>query len=95
VLNLALVTLATAPHVSITELRAGLFEGLASMIQMVAEVVAERVGRRSDELPVRNLAGALVGVEIAAALTWADDPGTDMLSLADAALAHLEAGLPL
>jgi AcrR family transcriptional regulator len=79
----------------VPQLQAGLFEGLASMIQMVAEVVAERAGRSTDELAVRTLAGALVGVEIAAALTWADDPETDMLALADAALAHLEAGLPL
>ena len=79
----------------VPQLQAGMFEGLAGMIQLVAEVVAERAGRRSDEPVVRNLAGALVGVEIAAALTWADDPGSDMLALADAALAHLEAGLPL
>jgi hypothetical protein len=44
---------------------------------------------------VRNLAGALLGVMMATFLTVANDPNADLLSLADQALAHLEAGLPL
>ncbi len=80
---------------SVPELRAGALDGLAGTVQLLAEVVAERVGRRPDELAVRALAGAVIGVGLAAMLAAAEDPEADLFALLDAAMAHLEAGLPL
>jgi len=41
------------------------------------------------------VAGALIGVIASATMPWASQPSTDMFGQIDAALAHLEAGLPL
>jgi hypothetical protein len=64
-------------------------------VLMLAGLVAERTGRRPDELAVRTFAGALVGVGMAAMLAWTEDPSADFYSVMDGAMAHLEAGLPL
>jgi len=80
---------------SVPELRAGALDGLATTVQLLAEAVAERVGRRPDELAVRALAGAVIGVGLAAMLAAAEDPTADLFALLDGAMAHLEAGLPL
>ena len=80
---------------SVAELRAGTLDGLAQTVQLLAEVVAQRTGRRPDELAVRALAGAVIGVALAAMLAAAEDPTADIFALLDAAMAHLEAGLPL
>ncbi len=83
---------------SAPELRAGMLDEYTRTVRLLAELVAERVGRRADELAVRTLAGALIGVAMSAMLTWAEDPAADAadyLALLDAAMAHLEAGLPL
>jgi AcrR family transcriptional regulator len=77
------------------ELRAGMLDGLRATIQLIAEVMAERVGRRPDELAVRAYAGAVFGVVLASMLTIAEDPTADVFASLDAGLAHLEAGLPL
>lgn len=80
---------------STPELRAALLTQFASQVDQIAEVLAQRVGREPDEFPVRNLAGALLGVMMSALLAAVDDPRADLLGLADRAMAHLEAGLPL
>jgi len=77
------------------ELRAGALDGLGATIQLVAEVVAERVGRRPDELAVRTFAGAVLGVLLASLFAAAEDPTVDIFARIDDGLAHLEAGLPL
>jgi AcrR family transcriptional regulator len=77
------------------ELRAGALDGLGGTIQLVAEVVAERIGRRPDELPVRTFAGAVLGVLLACLFAAAEDPSVDIFVRIDEGLAHLEAGLPL
>jgi AcrR family transcriptional regulator len=81
--------------VSVPELRAGALDGLAQTVQLLAQVVAERVGRRPVELAVRALAGAVIGVALAAMLAAAEDPAGDLFTLLDAAMAQLEEGLPL
>ncbi len=79
---------------AVPELRAAMLEELARNIQMIAEVVAERVGRPADDLAVRTFAGAMVGGLMAAMLSWAE--GTeDFPKLVDAAMGHLESGLAL
>jgi AcrR family transcriptional regulator len=76
-------------------LRAAFLNQSASQLDGIVAMVAGRAGRSSNDFAVRNLAGALLGVMIAAFLTAADDPDADLLGLTDQALAHLEAGLPL
>jgi len=80
---------------SVAELRAGALDGLAGTVQLLAAVVAERVGRHPNELAVRSFAGAVIGVSLAAMLAAAEDPTADIFALLDAAMAQLEAGLPL
>jgi AcrR family transcriptional regulator len=84
---------------TVPELRARAMDEFGRTIGVIAEAVARRSGRDQDDFAVRILAGAIVGVIMAATMPWhewaAEDPGTDMLARIDAALCHLEAGLPL
>jgi AcrR family transcriptional regulator len=84
---------------SVPEIRARAMDELARTIGVIAEAAARRSGRDRNDFAVRNLAGAIVGVIMAATLPWSDwaqEPSMpDMLGRIDAALAHLEAGLPL
>ncbi len=64
-------------------------------LDQITALIALHAGRSKDDFAVRNLAGALLGVMIAAFLSAAKEPDVDLLSLEDQALAHLEAGLPL
>jgi AcrR family transcriptional regulator len=87
----------------IPEVRSRAIDRLARSIDGLTEVIAQRVGRSGDDPAVRNLAGAITGVVIAATLPWhaaasegpvePDLPA--MFERIDAGLAHLEAGLPL
>jgi AcrR family transcriptional regulator len=81
---------------SVPELRARMLDEFAKNLQLIAEIVAERVGRPADDLAVRTLAGAVIGVGIGALYT-AGEHGTteDYLAIMDAGLRHLDAGLPL
>lgn len=80
---------------SVPDLRAAMLDQLAQAIQQLTAVVAERAGRQADDFAIGTLAGAMLGVMIAAELYWVEHPGTDLFALLDEALAHLEAGLPL
>jgi AcrR family transcriptional regulator len=80
---------------SVPEPRAAMLNQFTQTIGQVAQLVAERVGRPADELAVRNLAGAVIGVSMAVMLTAAEDPTADWVALIDNAFAHLEAGLPV
>jgi AcrR family transcriptional regulator len=68
---------------------------LGQTIQAMAEVIAGRADRDPDDLSVRAMAGALMGVMISAVLYWAKHPEADMAAWIDQALASLEAGLRL
>ncbi len=89
----------TALILSVPELRARAMDEFSRTIEVIAEAVAERSGRDPDDFAVRNVAGALVGVIMAASMPWSDwadkSKPADMFDRIDAALAHLEAGLPL
>jgi AcrR family transcriptional regulator len=80
---------------SVPQLRTALLDQFTGMLQETSELLAERSGRRPDDFAVRVLAGAVIGMAMAALLAAAEDPGADYISLLDQALAHLEAGLPL
>ncbi len=77
------------------ELRSAIMDQFAEGIDLLAGMVAERTGRAADDFEVRNWAGAVVGVIMAAFLGAAADPDADTLVVLDRAVAHLEAGLPL
>jgi AcrR family transcriptional regulator len=84
---------------TVPELRARAIDEFARTIGVIAEAVARRSGRDPSDFAVRNFAGAIVGVVMAATTPWqdwaAEKHSADMVDRIDAALAHLEAGLPL
>ena len=82
--------LATTP-----ELRGAMLSQFAGLVDQIAHLLAPRVARRQDDFAVHNIAGAVLGVLLAAMLAMIDNPKTDMIKVVDEALAHLEAGLPL
>ncbi len=77
------------------ELRAASLVQLTDTLQLVAELTAERTGRKADNREVRAFAGALIGVMISQMNTWAEHPDVDVLASIDDALAFLESGLPI
>jgi len=88
---------------AVPAVRGRMLEELARTTQALAEAVAERTGRDPGDFAVRALAGAIVGIAIAAWFEVADDlvDYMDQGRLATFAdkfergLALLEAGLPL
>lgn len=80
---------------AVPELRAKLLDEFQRTIQLLAVVMAERVGRPADDFAVRTLAGAIIGVGLAAMLAVDDEPAANYLTLMDKGMALLEAGLPL
>jgi AcrR family transcriptional regulator len=77
------------------DVRAAMLSQFAGMVEQIAEVLAPRTARPSTDFAVRNLAGAVVGVLMSSVLAAVTDRDADLTRLADVALAHLEAGLPL
>jgi AcrR family transcriptional regulator len=81
---------------AIPEVRARALDELTRTIQAMAEALARRAGLPADDFAARNLAGAITGVILSATLPITPAPApADMFASIDAALAHLEAGLPL
>jgi AcrR family transcriptional regulator len=80
---------------TIPEVRARALDEFARTIDQMAAAVARRTGRDPGDFEVRNVAGALIGVIMSATMPWSGAPSGDMFERVDAALAHLEAGLPL
>jgi AcrR family transcriptional regulator len=80
---------------AVPELRAATLDQFAQTIRQITHVVAERANRKTDEFVVGTLAGAILGVIIAAEFHWVEHPGSDLVALLDEALTHLEDGLPL
>lgn len=80
---------------AVPELRSRMLNEFTRTIQMLAGLIAKRTGRSPDDLAVRTFAGALIGVVISVMLSAMEDPEADFLALMDAAMAQLDAGLPL
>jgi AcrR family transcriptional regulator len=79
---------------AIPAVRARMMEEFARTTQRIAEAVAERSGKDASDFAVKALAGAVVGIAMAA---WFDHPG-DLDGFGgrfERGLALLEAGLPL
>jgi AcrR family transcriptional regulator len=77
------------------ELRAFYAMKMEEGARMLAEVVAARTGRQPADFAIVTFTGAVVGALIGAFLMSVNDPEPDVIAYVDAALAHLEAGLPL
>jgi AcrR family transcriptional regulator len=77
------------------DIRAVMLDQFAGMVDQMAEILAGRMGKSVKDFRIRNLAGALLGVIMAAIIAVGDAPRADLMQLMDDAMAHLEAGLPL
>jgi AcrR family transcriptional regulator len=85
---------------SVPEIRARAIDELIRTTDVITAAIAARLGRNADDFATRNMAGAIIGVILAATMPWqvAGNGGTSVAELfdkIDAGLAHLEAGLPL
>ncbi len=76
------------------ELRARMLEEFARTLDTFAAMIAQRTGRDPADFAVRAVAGAVIGVGIAALFSVKDNPA-EFLSLFDAGLAQLQGGLAL
>jgi AcrR family transcriptional regulator len=76
----------------VPELRATLIDQFAQNMWLLTEEMGERTGRNGDDMAVRSLAGAAIGVCLAALFALVDNPAADISLLLDEALAHLESG---
>ena len=79
----------------VPELRGAILDEYTRTIRVIADAVSERVGRSPDDPAVRAFAGAVIGVAMAATLTWAQGPPDDYFTVFETAIGYLEAGLPL
>ncbi len=80
--------------VAVPAVRARMLEEFARTSQVIAQAVADRSGKAAGDFAVQMLAGAVVGIAMAA---WFDEPG-NLEAFGDKferGLALLEAGLPL
>lgn len=79
---------------TIPELQPYIYQELARNIDLFAVIIGERTKRNPNDLAVRNLAGATIGVGMAALLQAYKEPEKiDLVAAFDAALAQLEEGL--
>jgi AcrR family transcriptional regulator len=79
---------------AVPELRARMVDGLVSGLELLTDALAQRTGRPRDDIAVRTLAAAIVGIGAAATLRAGDKPAESFEEF-DAQLAQLEAGLDL
>jgi AcrR family transcriptional regulator len=96
--DLSRFTETTRLTLTVPEIRARALDELIRTNTVIATAIAMRAGRSADDCAVRNLAGAIIGVIMAATMPWQADSDGDigvMFDRIDAGLAHLEAGLPL
>ena len=78
---------------AVPELRRRMLDEFVVAMEPFAEALAKRVGRPANDFAVRNIVSAVLGVGLGAWLYAGSDE--DYMDWFDAALAHLEAGLPL
>nr|WP_238162635.1 TetR family transcriptional regulator [Cohnella sp. AR92] len=80
---------------TVPELRSAVMANMLETTQLIVELVAERVGRKSDDLAVRTFAGALSGTVLSVALLHAEKEDSNFEEMMAEALILLEQGLPL
>ena len=97
--DLDLIQQNVALTLSVPEVRARALDEFARTIAVVSEALAKRSGRPADDLAVRTIAGAIIGVIMSITMPW--DGWSDRQSIGvtfgriDTALELLETGLPL
>jgi AcrR family transcriptional regulator len=97
--DLDLIQQNMALTLSVPEVRARALDEFARTIAVVSEALAKRSGRPADDLAVRTIAGAIIGVIMSITMPW--DGWSDRQSIGvtfgriDTALELLETGLPL
>lgn len=80
---------------AVPELRSRMVDEFIRNSELLARLVAQRLGRSADDLAVRTFAGALLGAVMAALFTARVETPIDYITLLDEAMQHFEAGLPL
>jgi AcrR family transcriptional regulator len=80
---------------SIPDVRMRMLNDFLVTAQLLAELVAKRMGRRPDDLAVRTFVGGVIGALMAAFLAGMNHSNADVVALMDESLHLLEAGLPL
>ena len=83
---------------SVPEVRARAIDEFVRTIDNISGAIARRTGASADDFAVRTMAGAIIGVIMAATMPWETGSPADMNEVfdrIDAGLAQLEAGLPL
>lgn len=80
---------------AVPELRAAMLDQFGQAMSLLASVLAERTGRRAEDMAVRTLAGAVVGASMAVLFAMLEDPSAELSVLFDQAMGHLEDGLRL
>ncbi|WEK53728.1 MAG: TetR family transcriptional regulator [Candidatus Cohnella colombiensis] len=80
---------------SVPELRAASQFQMMGIIQMISELMADRVGLEKDNFQVLVFAGAIYGAIMSTMNYYTSQPDADLATLCDEALTLLEAGLPL
>jgi len=98
--DLDVIRQTTTLAMTVPEVRARAMDEFGRTIAVVSEALAKRAGRRADDLAVRTIAGAIIGVIMSITMPWAGWSSDrqiimDMFERIDQALALLEAGLPL
>jgi AcrR family transcriptional regulator len=90
----------TTLTMTVPEVRARAMDEFSRTIAVIADALAKRSGRPADDLAVRTMAGAIIGVIMSITMPWegwsSDRQAIeDMFGRIDQGLALLEAGLPL
>jgi AcrR family transcriptional regulator len=80
---------------TVPQLRQASHDQLGQSMYTLAGILAERTGHQPDDLAIRSLTGALIGVILSTMLHWAQHPDIDPFDALDQALTHLQAGLPV
>ena len=75
--------------------RSAILDQLAGTMDLLVGELVERSGRSPQDVEVRTLAGAVVGIAISGMFALAEDPSRDLLSLLDESLAALDQGFDL
>jgi AcrR family transcriptional regulator len=79
---------------AVPELRMRMLDELVRSMHLLIEIAAKRATRAPDDVAVQALAGAVIGVGIAAWVSGGGLRASDFLERMDAGLAELESGFP-
>ena len=78
----------------VPDLRAAFFDSLVDSVTTAVDLIVERSHRDRDDVEVRALAGALIGLSITEFLYWSQHPQTDFIANLDRAMEALESAFP-